>query len=90
MVASNFTASTSLEGAVNDALGLPAPAVAADEAMIRFDPSQRRLFDDPSRIIAVNWHRQKGKDFVTAAISRHFKWTMTDGSQIHALNQSGQ
>ena len=31
---------------------------------------------------------KRAKDFVTAAISRHFKWTMTDGSQIHALNQS--
>ena len=33
---------------------------------------------------------QRAKAFVTAAISRHFKWTMKDGSQIHALNQSDQ
>lgn len=37
------------------------------KAMVSFDPSQRRFFDDDSRVIAVNWHRQKGKDFVAAA-----------------------
>jgi phage FluMu gp28-like protein len=38
-----------------------------DEAMIRFDASQRRLFADESRVIVVNWHRQKGKDFTASA-----------------------
>lgn len=36
-------------------------------AVIQFDPSQRRLMDDQSRVIVVNWHRQKGKDFTAAA-----------------------
>lgn len=48
-------------------LAAPAPAVRGDAAVIRFDASQRRLFDDPSRVIVVNWHRQKGKDFTAAA-----------------------
>jgi phage FluMu gp28-like protein len=39
----------------------------AAQTVIRFDPSQRRLFDDESRVIIVNWHRQKGKDFTAAA-----------------------
>lgn len=43
----------------------PGPALKA-ESMVRLDPSQKRLFDDDARVIAVNWHRQKGKDFVTA------------------------
>ena len=37
------------------------------EPVVRFDPSQRRLFEDEARVIVVNWHRQKGKDFTTAA-----------------------
>ena len=36
------------------------------QSVITFDASQRRLFDDPARVIAVNFHRQKGKDFVAA------------------------
>jgi phage FluMu gp28-like protein len=36
------------------------------ESVIRFDPSQRRLFEDLARVIVVNWHRQKGKDFTAA------------------------
>lgn len=36
-------------------------------SMIRFDPSQKRFFLDEARVIVVNWHRQKGKDFVAAA-----------------------
>ena len=40
---------------------------ASTRPIIQFDPSQRRLFEDPARIIAVNWHRQKGKDFTAAA-----------------------
>ena len=34
--------------------------------MIRFDPSQRAFFADTARVIAVNWHRQKGKDFTAS------------------------
>lgn len=30
------------------------------------DPAQLRLMEDESRVIAVCWHRQKGKDFTTA------------------------
>lgn len=37
------------------------------DSVIRFDASQRRLFEDPARVIVVNWHRQKGKDFTAAA-----------------------
>ena len=33
---------------------------------VRMDPAQVRLMDDDSRVIAVNWHRQKGKDFTNA------------------------
>lgn len=36
-------------------------------AVIKFDPSQRRLMDDDGRVLVVNWHRQKGKDFTAAA-----------------------
>ncbi|MEL7087851.1 MAG: hypothetical protein AAGL98_05320, partial [Planctomycetota bacterium] len=34
---------------------------------ITLDPAQRRFFDDDARVQVVNWHRQKGKDFTTAA-----------------------
>src|SRR5258705_13909134 len=44
----------------------PAPALQAGP-MIRFDPSQERFFRDDARVIVVNWHRQKGKDFCAAA-----------------------
>lgn len=40
---------------------------AAAKSAIVFDRSQRAVFDDTSRVIAVNFHRQKGKDFVAAA-----------------------
>lgn len=40
---------------------------APKRSIIQFDNSQRRLFEDPARVIAVNWHRQKGKDFTAAA-----------------------
>ena len=42
-------------------------SITISEPMIRFDPSQRRFFVDPARVIVVNWHRQKGKDFTAAA-----------------------
>src|SRR4051794_632911 len=41
--------------------------VAILDPIIRFDPSQQRFFRDESRVIVVNWHRQKGKDFTAAA-----------------------
>jgi phage FluMu gp28-like protein len=44
----------------------PAPAFEIGP-MIRFDPSQERMFRDESRVIVVIWHRQKGKDFTAAA-----------------------
>jgi phage FluMu gp28-like protein len=37
------------------------------QSLIRFDRSQRALFEDSARIIAANFHRQKGKDFTAAA-----------------------
>lgn len=37
------------------------------DQLINFDPSQRRFFEDESRVVVVCWHRQKGKDFVAAA-----------------------
>jgi len=37
------------------------------EPMVRFDASQKRFFEDQARVIVVNWHRQKGKDFTAAA-----------------------
>lgn len=40
---------------------------ASELSMIEFDPSQRRMFEDRARVIVVNWHRQKGKDFTAAA-----------------------
>lgn len=39
----------------------------APDSVIRLDPSQLRLFLDKSRVIVVCWHRQKGKDFTSAA-----------------------
>lgn len=44
-----------------------APETKGSAPVIRFDPSQRQLFADQARVIAVNWHRQKGKDFTAAA-----------------------
>jgi phage FluMu gp28-like protein len=58
--------------------------------MITFDPSQRRFFDDDARVIAVNWHRQKGKDFVAAgkavktAARRKGDWFITSLTQRQA------
>lgn len=37
------------------------------KSQITLDPAQRRFFLDESRVQVVCWHRQKGKDFVTAA-----------------------
>jgi len=37
------------------------------DSIIHFDRSQRKFFEDPAGVIAVNFHRQKGKDFVAAA-----------------------
>lgn len=34
---------------------------------ITLDPAQQRFFADKARVQAVCWHRQKGKDFTTAA-----------------------
>jgi phage FluMu gp28-like protein len=48
---------------IGDGLAEAQPRV----SMIQFDRSQQRFFDDPSRVIVVNWHRQKGKDFTAAA-----------------------
>ena len=39
----------------------------ATTSMIEFDPQQQALFADEARVIVVNWHRQKGKDFTTSA-----------------------
>lgn len=36
---------------------------------VQLDPAQQRFFADPSRVQVVCWHRQKGKDFTTAAKS---------------------
>ncbi len=52
-----MTATLDLKSEISE----PAPSV------ITFDPSQRRLFEDPARVVAVNWHRQKGKDFTAIA-----------------------
>jgi phage FluMu gp28-like protein len=52
--------------AAPDILAAPAPALEVGP-MIRFDPSQLRFFQDEARVVVVNWHRQKGKDFVAAA-----------------------
>lgn len=64
---------TAAAGAIAAATAAAAPTIPpavegpGETGVIRFDPSQRRLFDDPSRVIVVNWHRQKGKDFTAAA-----------------------
>ena len=36
-------------------------------SVITLAPCQQRLFADTARVIVVNWHRQRGKDFATAA-----------------------
>jgi phage FluMu gp28-like protein len=54
-----FSAMLLIAGCAMAELAIPAP-------IIRFDPSQQRFFRDPARVIAVNFHRQKGKDFVAA------------------------
>jgi len=46
---------------------MPAPAAQPQTSVIQFDASQKRLFLDRARVIVVNWHRQKGKDFTAAA-----------------------
>ena len=45
----------------------PSAAPPAAGMGITLDPAQRRFFDDDARVQVVNWHRQKGKDFTTAA-----------------------
>ncbi|HEX8342213.1 MAG TPA: hypothetical protein VF624_15020 [Tepidisphaeraceae bacterium] len=63
----------------------PAPA-----SVVRFDPSQRRLMDDESRVIVVVWHRQKGKDFTAAnkairhAMRTHQTWYIVSLTQRQA------
>ncbi|MBB6429213.1 hypothetical protein [Algisphaera agarilytica] len=42
-------------------------APAANSIGVILDPAQQRFFADDSRVQAVCWHRQKGKDFTTAA-----------------------
>ena len=74
---------------VGEAKGAPAPATVSSP-LIRFDPSQRRLFDDQARIIVVNWHRQKGKDFTAAAkavdeaLRTHQSWYIVALTQAQA------
>ena len=68
-ILNNLIKSALLVGALTlpgGGVALPGPALAGGP-IIRFDPSQRRLFDDNARVIVVNWHRQKGKDFTAAA-----------------------
>jgi len=36
-------------------------------SVITLAPCQQRLFADQARVIVVNWHRQRGKDFCAAA-----------------------
>lgn len=36
-------------------------------SVIKLAPCQQRLFADQARVIVVNWHRQRGKDFCAAA-----------------------
>jgi len=36
-------------------------------SVITLAPCQQRLFADTARVIVVNWHRQRGKDFCAAA-----------------------
>lgn len=45
----------------------PKSDVAIQAGMIRWDPSQLAFFRDTARVQVVNWHRQKGKDFVASA-----------------------
>jgi len=45
----------------------PQSAIRNAESVIRLAPCQRRLFADAARVIVVNWHRQRGKDFAAAA-----------------------
>lgn len=57
---------------------------------VRMDPAQLRLMDDESRVIVVNWHRQKGKDFTTArkavrdALKRGETWYIVSITQRQA------
>lgn len=53
-------------GVAGVAIATAAAAATPTESVVKFDPSQRRLFQDESRVIVVNWHRQKGKDFTAA------------------------
>jgi phage FluMu gp28-like protein len=57
-------------GIAAGAAGPSAPGLVKVEtapSVIKFDPSQRAMFEDTSRVIVVVWHRQKGKDFTAAA-----------------------
>ena len=42
------------------------PSTSLRPSVIQWAPCQRRLFDDDARVIVVNWHRQRGKDFCAA------------------------
>jgi hydroxymethylpyrimidine/phosphomethylpyrimidine kinase len=40
--------------------------------------------------LSLNRAVEVGKNFVTAAIERHFSWATADGAQLHALNHGAQ
>ena len=71
-----LAATAAAAGVTASAIGSPyAPGLAAAAAVapppqsraIRLDPAQRRMFDDPAKVVVVNWHRQKGKDYTASA-----------------------
>ncbi|MCC6679264.1 MAG: hypothetical protein IT445_00025 [Phycisphaeraceae bacterium] len=57
---------------------------------VTFDPAQQRFFADTSRVQVVCWHRQKGKDFTTAAkavidaLESHQAWYIVSLTQRQA------
>ncbi|MEI8198243.1 MAG: terminase family protein [Phycisphaerae bacterium] len=60
----------------------------ATTSVIKFDQSQRRFFEDPSTVIGVNFHRQKGKDFVAAAKAVNEACATGENWWIVGMNQA--
>jgi phage FluMu gp28-like protein len=58
------------------------------KSVITLDKSQRRFFDDTARVIGVNFHRQKGKDFAAACKAINEGLQRTEDWTIVGLNQN--
>lgn len=66
VAASSVAAPVDPRGIMHDPAREYAEAMQIDAPVITLDRSQRAVFVDEARVVVVNFHRQKGKDFVAA------------------------